>query len=334
MKKVIILTLLSASLISCGGSGSKQNNNPSEQNPSSTAQQQKQIAQDYVAEILQIMKDNVITKYDVDWGQLETEVNALAANASNIEETYPALTTALRLLNTNHSLLLSRSGTTVASYSELNCNQHINILPHQLENIGYIRVNGFTSNDKTQEIEFAKTIQNKIAEQDSTTIEGWIVDLRVNHGGNMWPMIAGLGPLLGDGIHGYFVNADEDYTSWGYENGSSVLGEHPVTTVEDHYTLLNPSPKIAVLSSREVASSGEASLIAFKKKHNVRFFGDHTCGLSTGNQAFKLKDNSTLILTTSIMTDSEQVKYGGRVLVDQKEQDSEVLKKATEWIKN
>ena len=36
-------------------------------------------------------------------------------------------------------------------------------------------------------------------------------DLRGNIGGNMWPMIAGVGPILGDGIIGWIVYYDREY---------------------------------------------------------------------------------------------------------------------------
>ena len=39
----------------------------------------------------------------------------------------------------------------------------------------------------------------------------WIVDLRGNYGGNIWPMIAGVGPVLGEGIIGWIVYNDSEY---------------------------------------------------------------------------------------------------------------------------
>jgi len=41
----------------------------------------------------------------------------------------------------------------------------------------------------------------------------WIVDLCGNGGGNMWPMLAGIGPLLGDSIVGRF-GAETGSTRW------------------------------------------------------------------------------------------------------------------------
>ncbi len=83
-------------------------------------------------------------------------------------------------------------------------------------------------------------MHRKIAEQDSKNLLGWIVDLRWNSGGNMWPMIAGIGPLLGNGTYGYFI--DENESSWGYQNGASVINGNPVVAISSPYKLLNPTP--------------------------------------------------------------------------------------------
>lgn len=44
-------------------------------------------------------------------------------------------------------------------------------------------------------------------------------------------MIAGLGPLFYQFILGYFIDANENSTPWGYRDGSSFLGGDPVVQV-------------------------------------------------------------------------------------------------------
>ena len=43
---------------------------------------------------------------------------------------------------------------------------------------------------------------------------GWIIDLRGNGGGNMYPMLAGLKPFLGDTVLGAFVGPDKTRANW------------------------------------------------------------------------------------------------------------------------
>ena len=321
MIKYISIICLSLSLISCG-SGNKK------------TVSQSSLAKNYISEVLNIMRENVVTRYNVDWGNLESEVNTLAANVSSIKDTYPVITKALELLGTNHSFLRFSSGDFVAYHSILNCEQSFEINELIIENIGYVRVDGFSSSNDDLIKNSAIQIQNSIAKQDNENLLGWVVDLRDNNGGNMWSMIAGLGPLFDDNVLGHFIDADENVVSWGYDNGSSLENYQKRVTVDEPYRLLNSLPKIAILSSKRLASSGEAILIAFKKQFNVRVFGTDSCGLSTSNSMFKLSDGSELYLTTAIMADREQNKYGDSVPVDQIEDQADVLNKAIEWLKD
>lgn len=266
---------------------------------------------------------------------IESEVKALAANAKSISETYPAINHALKLIKTNHSFLTRPNGEVIVYYSELNCNAQFDVVDPQLDDIGFIKVLGSYFQTPTEEKKFAEDLQKSIANQDDPDIQGWIVDLRDNTGGNMYPMVAGIGPLIGEGVHGYFFDADDNTIPWGYRNGSSYIGTSNVETVDTPYTLQNQTPKIAVLTNKSVASSGEAVLISFKGLPNVRFFGTDSCGLSTGNVPHNLSDGSILLLAQSIMADRDFNKYGGRVSVDQEvTNDSQVVDAAVKWIRN
>lgn len=286
--------------------------------------------QRYVAEILNLMKQHAITKSEVDWEEVSSKVNDLSKNAKSIKETYPAIKYAFKLLGTNHTSLRSVNGKLAAYHSDLKCGEVINTAVPNLTNIGYVRVNSFSSQDPWEKDIYAFALQRKIAEQDRKDLLGWIVDLRWNSGGNMWPMIAGIGPLLGNGTYGYFINEAE--SSWGYQNGASVVNGHPKISVESPYNLLNSNPKIAVLSSQKVASSGEATLISFKGRENIRFFGSNSCGQSTSNRTFVLSDGSRLNLTTSTMADKNRKLYGGVVNVDELVPQHKVIDVAVRWL--
>lgn len=325
MKRVISIISLSLILISCGGGSEKESTNSKDQSV---------LAQNYVSEIIEIMRENVLTKHEVDWGALESEVTSLAANAANIKSTYPAIKHALKLLKTNHSGLMSASGDILAYYSDLDCEQNFNMIKPTREDVGYIRIDGFSSYDVIKKKEYATNMQEEIAQQDNGNLLGWIVDLRNNRGGAIWPAIAGIGSLLNNGVYGHFYDADENIFPWGYRDGSSFQGDAVMVTVDSPYYLLNPSPKIAVLSSRRTTSAGEAALIAFKKQDNVKIFGSDSCGLSTGNQSFTLSDGSILFLSIVVMADKEFQKYGSRVSVEQEVDQEQIIDTAIEWLQN
>ena len=87
-----------------------------------------------------------------------------------------------------------------------------------------------------------------------------------------------------------------------------------------------------MLSSRRIASSGEATLISFKERDNVRIFGSNSCGLSTANSKFDLSDGSELFLTVSTMADKNMLMFGGEVAVDVEVSQEEVVDVAVEWL--
>ena len=69
--------------------------------------------------------------------------------------------------------------------------------------IGWISIPPFMQNSMEprevldrQRLTFARQLQSQLRREDERDRCGWIVDLRQNQGGNMWPMLVGIAPLL------------------------------------------------------------------------------------------------------------------------------------------
>jgi len=291
-------------------------------------------AEDYLNEILDLMEMNSINKNEITWSDFRQQVFERAGNAQTIEDTYPAIRRALRLLEDNHSSYRGIDGTNLFEGS-IRCSfQSIGEVSTP-ETVGYVRVNAFSgSANSSDAISFAQDIQNQIKSQDSSNTQGWIIDLRGNIGGNMWPMLAGIGPVLGEGIAGYFIDADEVENSWGYQNGASLLNEDPRTQLDDFYTLSSENPKVAVLLDDGVASSGEVIAISFIGRENTRSFGSPTCGISTSNARFTLSDGGVLNLTTAFLADRNKNKFGNEVEPDEDLADEDLIQSAIDWVLN
>ena len=198
--------------------------------------------------------------------------------------------------------------------------------------IGYVKIGSF-GGTSAQAIAFADAIQNTIKAADRADLTGWIVDLRGNGGGNMWPMIAGVGPVLGDGAIGYFIDPFGLESQWEYHDGASWLTGVALQRVTTPYRLLKERPRVAVLTDKLVASSGEATVIAFRKRPDTRSFGTSTCGLSTANASYPLSDGAVLILTTSVMADRLHTAYGDSIPPDETLTDpAQALQRAVAWL--
>jgi peptidase S41-like protein len=150
--------------------------------------------------------------------------------------------------------------------------------------------------------------QLQIGALDSAGACGWVVDLRQNTGGNMWPMLAGVGPLLGAEVVGSFTNSPPG-EGWHYRDGRSWSGNstQPPETLGwgsvPPRRIRNPAAPVALLVGRETASSGEMTLLAFLGRPHVRSFGDSTAGYTSSNTNVPLRDGTTLIVTSSYPRD-------------------------------
>lgn len=286
----------------------------------------------FYEKLFQLVEQNSINRREIDWPAYKAAVLAKVGNAQTVPETEPAMTLALALLKDNHSTIdiVGRQ----SLYGGTGCQQSPpQGLSVSLPNIGYVEVTGFQGTSAEGKL-FAQAIQNNIARLDNPSLKGWIIDLRRNTGGNMWPMIAGLGPLIGEGICGGFYDIDGKLlSSFAYQNGSSMLGEVVQAQVEKPYQLQRKNLKMAVLINGVTGSSGEATTLAFVGRPNTRLFGASTCGISTANTYYDLPFYGyKLNLFTAKMGDRAGKIYGKAITPNEVVSDDQAIGKAAEWI--
>lgn len=291
-------------------------------------------AEDFLNEVLDIMERNSINRKTIDWQAFKMLVLEKATGAKTIAGTYPAIEEALKMLGDNHSFYVKANGGTISART-VPCNAQSVVRPATPPNIGYVKVSAYSgASDDAAGLAFATEIQDQIKDQDNTELTGWIVDLRSNLGGNMWPMLAGIGPILGEGTAGYFIDPDGNASSWGFVNGGAVSEGFVVTQLPNPYALIAPQPKVAVLLDAGVASSGEVIAISFIGRNNTKSFGASTCGTTTGNRGFTLSDNSTLYLSTVYLADRNKNLFGIPVEPDFTSSNQNVVQDALEWLEN
>jgi carboxyl-terminal processing protease len=96
------------------------------------------------------------------------------------------------------------------------------------------------------------------------------LDLRGNFGGNMWPMLLSIEPLIGNGTFGYFIDANENSEAWKIIEGKAYIEDQFVmeTKILSKQDLSNQF--LAVLTDHQTASSGEAVAVAFKVERKFK----------------------------------------------------------------
>jgi len=300
MKKYIYCLIVISIIASCSA-----DNNPVISNEAFSTD-----AESYLNDALDIMQEYSINRYKIDWPKFRDDTFKFVGEAETTRDTYYGIRNALDRLGDNHSFF--REPSSLKKDSKVNTDPIGMRLTNQ---VGFIRVPAFSGTDK-QANELALRIQSLIREVDSSSIKGWVVDLRHNTGGNMWPMLTGVGPILGEGLVGQFIDPDDNVSKWYYSNGQSKLNNITMTKVSNPYTLINQKPFVAVLTDGYTASSGEAVTISFIGRDNTKSFGNYTYGVSTANSGFPLSDGATIILTVAYMVDRNGAVYGSKIKPD------------------
>lgn len=255
---------------------------------------------------LDITENNSIVSDSINWIKTKKDLYALAEGAQTTKDCYSALNYLISILNKKGD---NHSGFYPPEFNKKNKTENIDGRISKSKylgaSIGYIEVPGFMSINNKISVDFATKIQNQIKNLDSIySINKWIVDLRENTGGNMYPMIAGLGPILGNEILGYFSSPKQKLEySWEYKNGSAMAYGHKICTVKNPYILKTKILQIIVLIGPHTGSSGEMTTISFIGKENVTLVGSPTAGYSTGNAGHKLSDGAVLNLCESFCKD-------------------------------
>lgn len=148
----------------------------------------------------------------------------------------------------------------------------------------------------------------------SPKVKGWIIDLRLNLGGNMYPMIGGLQSLLGEGKMGAFVTKNKENVEWMISKGVFRAGTDSVTIA---YNLCDfKTLPVVVLISQLTASSGEAVAIAFKGREKTIFLGEPTSGYITALNRYQLNSRGMLLVAEAYMCDRTEFCYTKNLMPD------------------
>lgn len=289
-------------------------------------------AKKFGKELSSIIKKNSIFSDSLDFDAIEKDFEEHIDTLDTYKKVGYYYTGKLRKAGDRHSFYITQ--TEIDNFSQKQ-KENLAFNYKLLEgNIGCLEIPGFLNSDITVVNEFANRIQNAIRELDSkNNLKGWIIDLRNNSGGNMWPMVVGLNPLIGTNtVPGYFKKAGKNETAEEWQ----VSSPHNKIVIEQPYQLKATPPKIAVLYSKKTASSGEMTAICFIGLPNTKSFGENTAGLTTANRIFNMGNDNLLVLASSYTMDRNKKIYTGSIVPDvqvSSNDDDSVLQKALNWLK-
>lgn len=288
-----------------------------------------------------------------NWESVKTEMYKRAKDAKTVEELAPALKYLLSQVEDSHGKFLYKGEVIAYYFGEPTENQKkidMKFWPRVQgrefpfrsamlrDKIGYLRIAGLPMGDN---IKMATEIRNAICELDRQKAKSWIVDLRYNGGGNIYPMMEGLAPIIGDATIGYVSDHDGKVLStWKIKDADFYYDDYLAADLPTSCSFNKP-PKVAVLISQYTASSGEAVGVAFKGRPNTRVFGLETAGLITVTDWTAINTDLTASISIGYYTDrnrrifrdfvdpDERIEFA---MVEDPEKDDAVIK-AVKWLK-
>ncbi|MCU0353550.1 MAG: S41 family peptidase [Cytophagales bacterium] len=168
---------------------------------------------------------------------------------------------------------------------------------------GYIAIPSVGGDDSDIR-QFVQAFRDSICRVFKPDVKGWIVDVRANGGGNLFPMMAVLEFLLPDGVFGTVRGADNELISqWSLQNGDAYQNGKPETTNGRSCLKKDLSAPVVLLTSPVTVSSGEMVVMAFRGRKNTVVIGDTTGGLVTSNDWMDLSENTVLNISNGYVAD-------------------------------
>ena len=246
-------------------------------------------AEHYGKDALATIGKNGIYSGSDEWKSTYEECLKMIENAESYEDTYPAIKKALSVGGGKHSMLMTKSESqdTTESYDE--------VLPTVSLNgdIAVIKLPDFLGTAEAGR-KYAKVAEDFIHE-NRDKINGVVLDLRGNTGGDMGPMATAVSSLLPDGELMYYHYRSYDIPV--------TLKNGVVSNAGTGGKSLYPDEKlkvpVAILTDDMTASSGEALTLCFRGLENTRTFGAPTAGYTSVNMLYNMYDGAQLYLTVA-----------------------------------
>ena len=251
----------------------------------------------------------------VNWPAVTDRAHAIAAQATTASGTYAAIQYAIRALQGAgdlhaqfyiapvwKQLVASTSAKAVPSPPPT-----VSLVKGRLGSIALPGI--ITTQASANSRAYARRALSRISSLEAKDRPcGWIVDLRDDTGGNMYPMLLSVGPILGEGNLIGFTGRKgfRYYVAYHHSalSGGGYTDRAPLA-VED----ITPAPPVAVLTSQTTASSGEVVTVAFRGRAQTRSFGSPTMGATNGPLPHRLADGAVLFFAVDYYVDRDGTVY-------------------------
>ncbi|WP_343532881.1 S41 family peptidase [Pedobacter sp.] len=274
----------------------------------------------HIDSCLSILQEHSLYVNSVNWDETRTKVFEKAKTAKTKVQTFEALKIAFDALGDKHAAYYHGDDSYKIDNSELikRYSDSIKVAwtrgpridGRMIGDIAYFSV-PFMGINKQEQIDwYANWLYDEVAKLQKHNPKGWVIDLRLNGGGNIRPMLTGLAMFFGDGIVSYYrdkngKNSDEA----AFSKGNFLMDGKLQAAIKNKITGM-PYAKVAVIIGAGTASSGEITAAVFSQRHNTLLLGDSTAGLANATNGFVFNNNKTyFLISTACITDPHKIPF-------------------------
>lgn len=291
--------------------------------PKGFGQQQTTLVKDSITifydQLFEKLEANYLYTKKVNWEKIRPYIKAEALKSTSFQESLKVCPVLFDTIKGDHTLLFSekemfqstlKKQLTGKQFTQSLADKYESNAPFEVKvldnHYGYVFIPGMLLLNATQEELDAKSqeIYDAILNvYTNNEIKGWIIDLRVNIGGNANVMLAGLYHLIGNNT--VYLGFDPDKNvkhRTGFYNG--VLYEnHEVLTKVKINSEADTTIPVAILTGILTASAGEFVAFGLRRRKNSIVIGEESYGLTTANDLFELPFDTKAAITLSYGTD-------------------------------
>ncbi|MBA3944474.1 MAG: S41 family peptidase [Herpetosiphonaceae bacterium] len=281
--------------------------------PAETPVAMSSVARTYLTSTLDDMQQHYILSRSLDWSEIRRLAFSDAAGARVPADTYSTSRLALSLLHDPHSRFLTPDD--LKQQQEMATNQPAPYGTRLPGAVGYLSLPTHLFVSSTHD-PYAEQGVAAVKMLDQQGVCGWIIDLRNDNGGAVWPMLDVVGPILGEGQVGTFIDMAGNKSIWSYRHGQALLDDQ-VLSQAPVYEVHHPVPPVAVLTGDMTASAAEAIVVAFRGRPHTRSFGQPTAGVPTAPGYYTLSDGAQVAVTEALDVDRSGQSYMGPITPDE-----------------
>jgi len=167
--------------------------------------------------------------------------------------------------------------------------------------IGYLRIPSMPYPEKKDADRNAQMLNDSLCSLLERKAKGIILDLRLDGGGTMYPMILGVEQLLSQGQVGSFITNKGQ--NWYVKGNNFLLDTNIVTSILPRCGIDAQNIPVVVLIGPGTGSSGEFFVMSFKGRAKTVLMGSPTAGYITVVAGFPINNAAYMYLSVGYGAD-------------------------------